>query len=159
MVWVHLFILWPVTDSLSLPASVPFPLSLSVPVTALFSVSVPRPLTVFSAAAVVRGGLGAPLQRQMLLSIAGNLRKYIITIFVLVLFAKGNAQTWLFIISNTEINAACFPGKSSSHVALRPWQWSGSSAQNMERWSWWRLNRDKKKKQNVFGVFLDLNFK
>lgn len=71
-----MFIWGPVADSLSLPASVPFPLPLSVSVTALFSVPVPRPLAVFSAAAVVRGGLGAPLQRQMLLSIARNLRKY-----------------------------------------------------------------------------------
>lgn len=77
MVRVHWLLWWPVTDSLSLPASFPFPLSLPVSVTALFSVSVPGPLTVFSAAAVVRGRLGAPLQRQMLLSVARDLRKYI----------------------------------------------------------------------------------
>lgn len=37
------------------------------------------------------------------------------------------------------------------HVALRPWLWCGS-AQNMERWSWWRLTEIKM--QNVFKVLL-----
>lgn len=33
----------------------------------------------------------------------------------------GNTETWLFIISNTGINAVCFLGKSSSRVSLRTW--------------------------------------
>lgn len=76
---VH-WLLWPITDSFSLSSSLPFPFSVSfsLPLSALFSlpVSVPGLLAVFPSAAVVGGRLGAPLQRQVFLSIAGNLMKH-----------------------------------------------------------------------------------
>lgn len=76
-VWVH-WLLWPITDSFSLSSSLPFPFSVSLPLSALFSltVSVPGPFAVFPSAAVVGGRLGAPLQRQVFLSVAGDLMKH-----------------------------------------------------------------------------------
>lgn len=77
--------------------------------------------------------------------------------YLLLLLAEEIQKVWLFIISNTEINAMrVFWGKSSSRVALRPWLWSGSSAYNMKRWSWWRLTE--KKMQNVFKCLIDYHF-
>lgn len=76
------WLLWPITDSFSLSSSLPFPFSVSLsfplPLSALFSftVSVPGPLAVFPSAAVVGGRLGAPLQRQVFLAVAGDLMKH-----------------------------------------------------------------------------------
>ena len=135
---VHGFLLWPITDSLSLPPSLPLPFPLSLPlsfslsvsVPALFSLSVPvaGSLAVFPPAAVVRGGLGAPLQRQVFLSDTGDLT-----------WQKQKTRTWLVTYWTkcyslyVEISS-----HNTSQILVRflmhP---SGRTRQSTRTWWWW----------------------
>lgn len=74
---VHLLLRRPIRDpvplSPPLPLSLVFSLPVPVSVPALVPVPVSGSLAVFPSAAVVRGGLGAPLEGQVFLSVSADL--------------------------------------------------------------------------------------